>query len=280
MTQQQYSGSDNDVIVNDNASMTSLSSLPSSQLLSEENIYVDKSAVVNNNAHDVCDFDTAKMTQENGFSQHDEQKYEQQQRCSFENDKGYHQSIPLIMKAFPFTTLLTFVLLYIIHSEPTYQNHNFSNGNHQQQFFKSAPAPSITTRILNSDNSTDESGDKTEILCRKEYSSVADLSYTYYLETQTGTDVPQTIKELEMVMLHHLTDALLFCSYETRQRDRQKRRRKLQWKNGYSRQESGEDSLYDNEGFMDRLIEDYSLKIVGVSSTPNDVPSTKSKYRL
>ena len=135
---------------------------------------------------------------------------------------------------------------------------------------------------------------QTEILCDNEpYSAISDLSYTYYLETTKGTDVNSIIKQLESLILTDLSDALLFCRSTTttninNNNGQRRKKRQTQYVHSIERSYvsgeidsvSGQVGEESGQSFLDSLIDDYSLKIVGISSMPDDIPSTKSKTLL
>jgi hypothetical protein len=120
---------------------------------------------------------------------------------------------------------------------------------------------------------TNFNNETTEILCQNEYSSIADLSYTYYLETMDGINVLTTIKALENLILHDLSDSLLFCNIQNRRMLKQDSRR-VQSGLGYVHNGRRDSSI------LDEITEDMSLHIIGLSSTPDDVPSTKSMFKV
>ncbi len=224
-------------------------------------------------------------------------------------------------------SMFIFLLLFVVDNDYN-NNHNdtkndtFSSLSQQQQ---------ASTRRLNNieiDNNNDNETSTTtttnnmnqsEILCNNEqYSAISDLSYTYYLQTSEGSDIPSIIKQLEHVILNDLSDSLLFChstmiptpihnheknnNHGSKRRtnmNRRKRRnvetkdlnRRMQYishanyvtTNGESNptiNESEGDSNNDHIGetFIDSIIDDFSMKIVGISSMPEDIPSTKSKF--
>lgn len=233
--------------------------------------------------NDECDIDTIMEQNNPGRSicyTHRDDRTEEECNLKFgRRDEKNHYHTTMFFKAFILlTTLLTLIRLHLINAENPYNEYTEFNNNQRK-----INRPNF--RILNErhleNNSTNTSlpnnnsnQEKTEMLCKNsQYNSIADLSYTYYLETAQGTDVIETIKKIENAMLLDLADALLLCDIESRRKGRRKDRflkRKMQT------EFSGGDNEKNN--FMDHLIDQFSLKIVGLSSRPNDTPSKKSEF--
>jgi len=159
--------------------------------------------------------------------------------------------------------------------------------------------PTSATRTTSRTISENENENKSEIMCLDEsYSAIADLTYTYSMETTIGADVTTVLSDLEHALLNYLADALLFCNTRKhrhkhrhthtrrhRHTRNRKRTRKLENTNTHHtrprkklvrRRRRVQSQPVTVGGTSDNSIDEYSLGIVGISSSPDDVPSTKS----
>eukprot|EP00551_Chaetoceros_affinis_P012047 CAMPEP_0203685824 /NCGR_PEP_ID=MMETSP0090-20130426/48747_1 /ASSEMBLY_ACC=CAM_ASM_001088 /TAXON_ID=426623 /ORGANISM="Chaetoceros affinis, Strain CCMP159" /LENGTH=506 /DNA_ID=CAMNT_0050555033 /DNA_START=12 /DNA_END=1533 /DNA_ORIENTATION=+ len=196
------------------------------------------------------------------------------------NDVENDNSHPLIVKLFPFTTGLTLIMLLLIYSDLIGSSDaTISNNASTMAMNKDV----ITTRILQKDSSSVLCADKT-------HSTITELTYTYFLETSEGIAVDETIKSLEYEIQEHLADVLLFCNLRGDDSDsksgsggnRKKRRDRDLLRNGTSRQlqtkintEYAGANTYSNNDDDWNLVDEFSLKIVGISSRPDDEASDK-----
>lgn len=175
-------------------------------------------------------------------------------RCDNQDDQCSERRV--IFKWLPYATALTCLILYLNQIGKLDNNKSYVV---EKQRSKISNNSSVSTRILSEiipNDLNDTVIEQTEILCKDDYSSIADLSYTYYLETTQGTNITQIINRLEQEMLVDLADSLLFCDIVSRGRNK---KRSLQ------------------QGSDEGLIDEYSLNILGISSRPDDTPSTKSE---
>ena len=175
-------------------------------------------------------------------------------RCDNQDDQYSERRV--IFKWLSYATALTCLILYLNQIGKLDNNKSYFV---EKQRSKISNNSSVSTRILSEiipNDLNDTVIEQTEILCKDDYSSIADLSYTYYLETTQGTNITQIINRLEQEMLVDLADSLLFCDIVSRGRNK---KRSLQ------------------QGSDEGLIDEYSLNILGISSRPDDTPSTKSE---